>query len=274
MSLDARQRLTDGVNAARLKLEVRRAIPSLPVILLGVAATLAGAAAIFSQLTPTLFKDTREVRVQIDDAYGILEGVDDVRYRGVPAGTIEQVQRDGTQLVLQLKVRKDYPLYNDARAELRPDTPLNDMYLDFVDPGSPRAGTLEPGRPLPESRVATSVKINDVLNTLRGTERTRLSQLLDNLGNGLADRGAALRAALDQFAPFIQKAGVITDELARHQALTKRLVHNAALLTTDLGERERLVRRLVAEGSATLGALQDGSPDLDATLAELPSTVS
>jgi phospholipid/cholesterol/gamma-HCH transport system substrate-binding protein len=273
MIQDARQRLTDGVNAARLKLEVRRALPSLPVILLGAAATLGGAALLFSQLTPTLFKSTREVRVQISDAYGILEGVDDVRYRGVPAGTIEKFERDGTQLVLKVSVRKDFPLYNDAHAELRPDTPLNDMYLDFVDPGSPKAGTLEPARPLPESRVDTSVKINDVLNTLRSNERTRLSQLLDNLGNGLADRGVALRTALDAFAPFIQKAGVITGELAARQRLTRRLVHNAAVLTTDLGSRERLVRTLVREGSATLGALQDGSADLDATLAELPGTV-
>lgn len=270
---DTRDFLSHGMNRQRLKLEAKRALPSLPVILLGLAATLVGGALLFSQLTPTLFKPTRDVRFAVDDAYGILEGVDEVRYRGVPAGVIKKIERDGTQLVLQVSLRKEYPVYKDVRAELRPETPLNDMYLDVVEPGTKAAGEIGDAT-VPETQVATSVKINDVLNVLESTERTRLSQLLDNLGNGLADRGDALRAAVYEFTPFVAKAGVIADELARRERMTKRLVRNASVLTTELGAREGQIRDLVRDGSATLGALQAGSSDLDAALRELPPAVS
>lgn len=270
---DTRDRLTQGVNSARLKIEARRALPSLPVILLGIVATVVGGALLFTQLTPTLFKSTREIRVAVDTSFGILEGVDAVRYRGVPAGVIQEIERDGTQLVLRGSLREEYPLYKDARAVLRPQTPLNDMYLDIVDPGTKAAGELGDGV-LPEPATDTSVKINDVLNTLRSDERTRLAQLLDNLGNGLGDRGDDFRAAVEAFTPFVAKAGVITDEIAARERITKRLIKNAALLTTELGTRETELRTLVRDGSATLGALQEGSTDLDATLRELPGTVT
>ncbi|MCW3041275.1 MAG: hypothetical protein JWM31_3180 [Solirubrobacterales bacterium] len=272
--VDTRDRLSGGLNATRLRLEARRSLPSLPPIVLAVIATLVGGALLFSQLTPTLFKSTREVQFAIDDAYGVLPGVNQVRYLGVPAGQIKKIERHGTRLILRLSVRKDYPIYKDARAELRPETPLNDMYLDVVDPGHRSAGELGGGDVLPETRTASNVKINDVLNALNPNTRVRLEQLLDNLGNGLHDRGLALRAAVDAFSPFLADAGRITDAVARHQKLTRRLVHNAGVLTTELGTRQQQLRTLVAAGSATLGALQQGSPDLDRTLRELPPTVN
>jgi virulence factor Mce-like protein len=273
VTVDTRERLTEGMSRARLRLESRRAIRSLPPIVLGVVVTLVGGALLFSQLTPTLFKSTREVRVAIDDGFGVLPGVNQVRYRGVPAGQIKAVERDGTQLVLRLSVRKDFPIYKDARAELRPETPLNDMYLDVIDPGTKAAGVLGSGDVLPEPRTETNVKIDDVLNALQPTTRVRLEQLLDNLGGGLKDRGAGLRAAVAEFTPFIADAGKVSSAIARHEGLMKRLVHNAGILTTELGDRQKQVRTLVSAGSATLGALQEGSPGLNQTLAELPGVV-
>jgi virulence factor Mce-like protein len=273
MIADVRDRLTEGFNRERLLLETRRALPSIPTILVGVIVTVVLGGLILSQLNPTLFKATREARFAIDDAYGVLEGVDQVRYRGVPAGTIRKIDRQGTQLVLRVSLRKDFPVYKDARAELRPQTPLNDMFLDIVQPGSRAAGELGDDV-LPEARTSTAVKINDVLNALESNERTRLGQLIDNLGNGLADRGDALRAAIHEFAPFVRSAAPIADALAERETITKRLVHNAGVLTTELGRRERQLRTLVREGGATLGALQAGSGDLDSTLRQLPPTFS
>lgn len=269
---DPRDRLTSGLTRGRLTLELRRSLPSIPVLVLGAVATVAGGLLIFSQLSNTLFKDTRELRFAVDDAYGVLPGVDDVRYRGVPAGTILEVERRGTTPVLRVKLRSDFPVYRDVRAELRPETPLNDQYLDIVEPGTPKAGRLDGDAVVPSSRTRANVKINDVLNTLQANERTRLGQLLDNLGNGLADRGNALRAAVAATTPFVRSADRITAELARRDRALRRLVRNAGILTTTLGERETALRTLVRDGSATLGALQEGSADLDRTLRALPGT--
>ncbi|MCK9249441.1 MAG: MlaD family protein [Solirubrobacteraceae bacterium] len=264
--------MTHGITRGRLALETRRSVRSIPILLLAVAATVAGGIAIFSQLSNTLLKSTVQARFAVDDAFGVLAGVDDVRYRGVPAGTIMKIEREGTQPVLRIKIREDYPLYRDARAELRPETPLNDQYLDIIDPGTPKAGRLDEDHVVPASRTAVNVKVNDVLNTLEANERTRLTQLLDNLGNGMEDGGRSLRAAVNQFTPFVASAHTLTKELAKRDKAVKRLIHNAGVLTKTLGDREQQLRTLVREGSATLGTLQEGSADLDRTLAELPQT--
>lgn len=269
---DPRDRLTTGVTRGRLALEGRRSLPYIPTLVLAIVATLVGGALLFSQLTNTLFKGTEEYRFAVDDAYGVLAKVDDVRYRGVPAGTITEVEREGVQPVLRISVRDDYPIYKDVVAELRPETPLNDQYLDIVDPGTPSAGRLSGDDVVAPTQTSANVKINDVLNTLQANERTRLAQLLDNLGNGLEDGGDELRLAVETFTPFVRSASVLAEQLAQRERATKRLVSNAATLTSALGEREKEIRTLVREGSATLGALQEGSADLDATLRALPGT--
>jgi phospholipid/cholesterol/gamma-HCH transport system substrate-binding protein len=266
--------MTHGVTRGRLLLEFRRSTRAIPVLVVGAVLTVVGAALIFSQLTNTLFKSTREARFAVNDAYGVLEGVDDVRYRGVPAGTIQAIERVGAQPVLRIKLRDDYPVYRDARAELRPETPLNDQYLDIIDPGTPKAGRLPDDEVVPASRTAVNVKINDVLNTLQANERTRLAALLDNLGNGLQDGGAELRRTLDIFTPFVREAGSITDELAKRETLVKRLIGNVGTLTASLGDREQQIRYLLRDGSAVLGTLQEGSGDLDRTIRALPGTTS
>lgn len=271
---DPRDRMTHGVTRGRLLLELRRSTRAIPVLVVGAVLTVVGAALIFSQLTNTLFKSTREARFAVNDAYGVLEGVDDVRYRGVPAGTIQAIERVGAQPVLRIKLRDDYPVYRDARAELRPETPLNDQYLDIIDPGTPKAGRLSDDEVVPASRTAVNVKINDVLNTLQANERTRLAALLDNLGNGLEDGGAELRRTLDIFTPFVREAGTITDELAKRETLVKRLIGNVGTLTASLGDREQQIRYLLRDGSAVLGTLQEGSGDLDRTIRALPGTTS
>jgi ABC-type transporter Mla subunit MlaD len=271
--IDTRDHIRDGITVGRLRLESRRAVRPMLIVLIGVLATLAGGAYLFSHVSNTLFRSTYEVKFAIRDATSIVPGVQDVRYRGIIAGNIVEVQRDGRKLYLVAKIRKEYgPIYKDARATLRPDTPLQDIYLDIVDPGTKAAGKLGGDDALPETRTDQSVNVDDVLNTLQADQRVRLRQLLANLGNGLDDRGAALRAVFVQLAPLLKGAGDISAGLAHRERSTRRLVHDVATLTGDLGERDVMLRNLLKEGNRTFTTLQAGRGDLDQTLRELPPT--
>jgi hypothetical protein len=88
----------------------------------------------------------------------------------------------------------------------------------------------------------------------------------------MADGGVRLRRAFVAVVPFLRQAGDLTRQIAVRKQVTKRLISNAAALTTELGRREIALKRLVASGAATLGTLQQGSGDLDATLAQLGPT--
>jgi virulence factor Mce-like protein len=271
--LDPHKRLTEGITRERLSMEAKRSARPTFAFGLGVVIAVGILAFLITHISETLGHKTRTVRFAAPSAFGVFEGFDDVRYRGVPAGTIKKIERRGSQIILVASIRREYgPIFKDARAEVRPITPLNDEYLDIVDQGHAQAGEADPDVPLPESQTATNVTVPEVFDTFTADTRRSFHTLLAELGNGTKDRGAALRAAFAAVVPFLRGAGKLTHQLAVRREATRRLVHNASILTEELGTRETALRRLVVQGAKTLGTLQQGSPDLDATLSELGPT--
>ena len=64
------------------------------------------------------------------------------------------------------------------------------------------------------SQTQSPVNLADVLNTFQPDVRAQLYNMLDQLGNGLQDRGAYLRRAFALLAPFLQVAGNAAGQLA------------------------------------------------------------
>lgn len=267
--------MTEGLTAARLRMEARRALRPLLVVAIAAAIGVSAAAVLITNANRTWFKGSETIRFAVSDATAVQPGQNQVRFKGIPIGTITAVQLQGDHAVLSAVVQKRYgTFYRDAQAALRPATALQDMYLDILDRGTARAGAASTGVPLPVTRTTTAVNVADVLNTFDVGERERVRQLLDNLGNGLQDRGVKLRQAFVETIPLLRSAGRITDQIAARRTQTKRLVHNISLLTDELGRREALLRRLVGDGSIAASTFAAGSRDLDAVLRELPPSVS
>ncbi|WP_354698541.1 hypothetical protein DSM112329_04224 [Paraconexibacter sp. AEG42_29] len=273
--MNVRSRLTEGITRARLSLELKRSLRPGIVILVGAVATIAMSAYIASQLSETLLSGSREVRFEVKDVTGVVAGQNEVRFRGVAVGDITKVEREDGRPVLTVKLRSDVgPIYRNATAELRPNTALQDMYLNVTDRGSEDAGEASTKSPVPVSQTTTGVSINDVLSVFRASARTRLGTLLDQLGNGLDDRGARLRSALAELAPTLRTVGRISDQLDARRPLVRRLVRNTSVLTGELADQQGALSTLVEQGSSALGALKDSSGDLAATLDELPPTIA
>jgi phospholipid/cholesterol/gamma-HCH transport system substrate-binding protein len=263
-----------GLSLSRLRLELRRSVGALIVIALGIAAMLGTATYIAVRVAPGLTSSTFEARFAVDDATGVVKGVDEVRVLGVPAGRIKSVKLVDGRPVITADIKDEYgPLHQDARAALRPVTALQDMYLDIVDPGTKAAGRLRAGEVLPAAQTTTTVNVADVLNVFRADTRTRLRSLLVGLGTGLKDRGASLRAAFRELVPLLDVAGRTARQLADRGPITRRLVHNTAILTTELARSQAQLKTLVHDGNLTFTSLQAGSGDLDATLRGLPPTL-
>ena len=273
--IDTRARINEGLNRARLRLEVRRSAFPLATIAVFLAIGLAIAGYIVSHVSKSALTSTYQARFQLEDATGVVPGVDEVRFRGMPAGTITGVKAvDGHPVVsvtIQSRFRR---LYRDVQAQLRPSTALQDMFLDIVDRGTPRAGVLGKDEIVPATQTQVPVNISDVLNTFGPSTRVRLRTLLDQLGNGMKDRGRSLQQIFVQAEPFIRVAGEIAKQASERAPMVRRLVHNTGVLTKVLGDNHAELRTLVQQGAQTLGTLQSGSRDLDATLRELPPTLS
>jgi ABC-type transporter Mla subunit MlaD len=273
--IQVRERMNSRLNRARLALELKRSGRSLVVVLIGAALGLAIFAYIAAHVSKTLLSSTRQVSFAVNDATAVQPGVQEVRFQGIPAGTITTVVTRGSTPVVTASIDTKYgPIYRNATAELRPNTALQDMYLDIVNRGSPAAGIANPSTPLPASQTSTSVNVDDVLNVFGPDVRANLSNLLDNLGNGMRDHGAQLRTAFTELVPFLQIVGRISTQISQRAATTRALVHNAALLTSDLAASQSQLHELVGRASVLVQTLERGSPQLSATLQQLPPTLS
>lgn len=273
--IDVRERVGAGGLRMRAVRQAKRAVRPSLVALTGLAIGFACFLYLVLHIDRTALVGSHEVAFAVDNANAVHPKVNEVRFKGIPAGKITKVEMRGIQPVVVVRLESRYgKVYRDARAVLRPNTPLQDMYLNIVDRGHRATGVASVSNPVPVSRTDTAVRISEVLDVFGGDERARLAHLLDDFGNGLDDRGAALRTAFADLVPFIRVAGNVTEQLGRNAPLTRRLVHNVGLLTSELGRREGQLRRLVDQGGATLTTLQAGSGDLDATLRELPGTLT
>jgi phospholipid/cholesterol/gamma-HCH transport system substrate-binding protein len=271
VTIDIHERMTERVTRARFEVEFKRSVRPLITLAIGAAVGLACWAVIAVNVGRGTFADTYELRVAVRDATAVTPGRNDVRIHGVKVGTVKDVERvDGTPtLTLQIESRYGR-VFNDARAELRPNTALQDMYVDIVDRGRATAGV---ATALPVSSTRVGENVAQVLQTFEPDVRASLATLLDGFGGGLDGHGDDLRAAFVALAPTLDAAGDLTAELGARADLTRRLVSNLSDLTGELGSRRRTLQQLVQDGGISLRTAQAGAADLDATLRELPPTL-
>jgi ABC-type transporter Mla subunit MlaD len=260
----------------RLKLELRRAAgPGLLYVLLIIAGLLT-AADILSNLSGTKPWDSyAKYRVAFADVKGVIPGSTTLRIAGVDVGTVTGSQLVNGRPVLTLSLESQYaPLYRDASVRIRPVTPLEDMYVDITSRGRKSAGALQGNEILPATQTASPVQISSVLDAFDADTRGRLTTLLDQLGAGLSDGGANLRASFEAIAPFLVVANRMSSALAEQRAELAELVHNFAGLSEELASRDTQLSGFVRYADSTLGALAQNNAPFAATIADLPGTLA
>jgi phospholipid/cholesterol/gamma-HCH transport system substrate-binding protein len=273
--IDVRERISGGNLRHRAARQAKRSVR--PLLTLAIAFAIAAACSVYLllQIDKTALVSSSTYSFQVADATAVAPGVDEVRFKGIPAGKIVSVKLQGSQPVITVQLESSFGrIYRNATAALRPNTPLQDMYLDITSRGTTGAGRASVTNEVPVDQTTTSVSISDVLDVFGSSQRARLAQLLGALGNGLADRGSSLRASFVELVPFVVQAGRITQQLDLRSRLTKQLIHNTGVLTTTLGQRATEIRTLVAEGAKTMGTLGANSSAVEQTLTQLPPTIS
>jgi ABC-type transporter Mla subunit MlaD len=273
--IDLDEHFTERLNRARLELEVRRSAVPLLVALIGLAAALACAYYVATNVGKSLYSETRQLAFEVADARGVVGGGrQDLLFKGIPAGEIDKIELRGGRAVIMARMYDEYgAVYRDARVTLRPNTALEDMALDVLDRGTRQAGEVTAARPLAVRQTDVSVQVEDALQAFRPAVRANLGVLLRDLGGGLEDRGDDLRRGFVAVVPLLRDAARLSEQLTRRAALTRRLIVDTGTLAGELARRDRALRRLVVAGGDTLRTLQRSDDQLDATLAQLPPTL-
>ena len=268
--------MSRGLSRERVSIELARSRRSLAVLGVLAAVSVATAVLMASKLDVRL-PGSRQLtfHVEVRSAFGVDAGRTRVTVAGVPAGTITAAKLAGGRAVLTVSVRRSFgPIYRDARLALRPHSQLQDMALDVTSRGTAAAGTVHAADVLPGVQTHTTVPVSEVLDLFGSPTRQRLAVLLQQLGAGLQDRGASMRQAFAQLAPFLVEAGRLSRVIAARDRLTRRLVHNARLMFGELGTREAQLASLTANASRTLTATASERAALGDALEQLPGTLA
>jgi ABC-type transporter Mla subunit MlaD len=263
------------IDRERMQLEVRRAArPALALLALAVASIIC-ALVIFNNNGVTLpWNSTYQRQIALDNAKGVVVKKQTVRLAGITVGRIEALKLEHGVPVATISMDPKYgPLYRNAQLRLRPETPLDDMYIDILSRGTPGAGQLPANEILPAERTQVPVDISSVLDVFNADTRSRIKQSIDELGVGLGQEGSSFRQALVELAPFLAAAKRLTYETAIRQTETARLIHNFGLVTAELGRRDVEVRQLVASGASTLSELGNSETSVQAVINQLPPTM-
>jgi phospholipid/cholesterol/gamma-HCH transport system substrate-binding protein len=249
------------------------------LIVIALFALLAGVAATWifvNQRLRTPLADRYELRVAFESTQGLTGGLGQpVNVAGVRVGDIVSTELEDGRSVATLSIEGDRlpHVYRDARAALRPNTPLEDMQIELY-PGRRAAGEIADGGLVGVSRTDVPVDSEEFTAILDADTRAYLDGLITAVARGSRGRGKDLRAALEQLGPTTAQLRELNGSLAARRRQIRRVVRNLSLVVRAAGSRDRDLRGVVSGANATLGALAREDTALRESLELLPGTLT
>ncbi|THV08895.1 MCE family protein, partial [Nocardioides caeni] len=213
------------------------------------------------------------VRARFASAAPLVEG-NEVKIDGVVVGSVKSLSVEDGMAEVGLELDEQArPLHSDARLTIRPVSLLGERYVD-LDRGSPDAPLLERGEVIPVEQTATSVGLDEVLNTIDESTGDGLRALVTTLGEGMQGNGANADEALRLLSPSLRDATAMAAVLDEHNELLASLITSFEPVASALATRDgKAMDQLVDSSDRVLSAVRERQVKLERTLAKLPGTL-
>ena len=210
-----------------------------------------------------------EVRADFPEAT-LLAQTADVRISGVPVGRVVAKQRHGNRTRVTMEIRSKYaPLPRDTRALLRLKTLFGETYVELT-PGNRHSGRLADGALIPDSHIADSVELDEVLKTFNPPTRAAFRTWLQSQADALDGRGADINDALGSLPGFVGSANKLLVTLDAQSAAVRRLVQSTGDFFGAISEREGELRGLVTDANQLFQTTAARNHDLADVFRALP----
>ncbi len=178
-----------------------------------------------------------------------------VRIAGVDVGKVKKVERGPGSLAtvtMELEQRA-LPLHRDATVKIRPRIFLEGNFFIDLGPGTPSAPELKTGGTIPLAQTAMPVQLDQILTTLRRSNRLDLLDTVQGLGQALGKGGAAaLNRSLPDWGPTFARGAQAMEALR--------------------GRRQDDLSGVIAETGTVMAALSDRRGDLADSVTGLART--
>ncbi len=204
-----------------------------------------------------------------------------VRIAGAPVGTISalSVTRQNLAAVTFTISNRDFvPFYANATCTIRPQSLIAERYVDCT-PGSSdqhRLHRISGGYGtgaylLPVTQTSSPIDPDIVQNVSQDSVRESLSVILDELGTGLAARGADLNAVILRADPGLAQTERVFNLLASQNKVLAKLATDSDTVLSPLAKTRSSLADFVVQADRTATASAAEHTQLAASIRLLPS---
>jgi phospholipid/cholesterol/gamma-HCH transport system substrate-binding protein len=211
-----------------------------------------------------------QVTAYFTEAIGVYPG-STVRVLGVPVGTVDSVQPQGTEVRVTMTVNSGVPVPADAKAVVVAASVVSDRYVQLT-PAYTSGPQLASNAVIPVNRTAVPVEVDQIYTSINRLTQAlgpnglnkhgALSELVKTGAANLTGNGANLHAMITQFGALSKTLG---DNSGNLFATITNLQQFTSMLKTNDGQ-VRLAEQQLADVS---GFLASDRQDLGGALREL-----
>jgi virulence factor Mce-like protein len=211
-----------------------------------------------------------QITAYFSEAIGVYPG-STVRVLGVPIGTVDAVQPEGTGVKVTMTVNAGVPVPVGAKAVVVAASVVSDRYVQLTPPYTGGA-RLAAGAVIPVSRTAVPVEVDQIYTSIsrlsqalgpNGVNRSgALSELVKTGAANLNGNGASLHEMITQFGALSRTLGGNSGNLFATITYLQRF---ASMLKANDGQ----VRQAEQQLADVSGFLASDRQDLGAALHEL-----
>ena len=210
--------------------------------------------------------DTYQLTAFFDRAVSVFPS-SDVRVLGLPAGSVADVEIDGDQVRVDMRIPADIKIPKDATAQIVPQSLIGERYIQISPAFRDGMTAAEDGDVL--EKTVIPVEPDEALAALKefldSLDPEGIGDLVTNLEEDLRGNGPALNSALGSLSQLVETFAENDDVLVRIVDSFDRLTATLATREQQLGE----VMDAFAEASQVLADERQGIEDLIGGLADL-----
>ncbi|WP_131766686.1 MlaD family protein [Candidatus Protofrankia californiensis] len=233
---------------------------------------IVAAVIIQSKLTSTLpWADRSVVKAEFASVPGVNPSSSNmVTIAGVKVGKISgwKVTDRGTAL-LTLELEPGHPVYDNARAVVRPKNALNEMSVE-INPGGAPGHRLPANGIIPLSQTARPVQADEVLGHLDDRTQLALTDMLVESDVALARSAEQLPGGLAATDSTLTELQPVVEALQTRREKISQLVTALSQISTAVGGNDQRVAQLATATQQTLETLASNDGALRDSLAQLP----
>ncbi len=245
--------------------------------------------------------DSMTITAHFTDSVGLFPG-NHVDVLGVPIGTVEKVEPQGTSVAVTMSIPADYKVPAGAGALIIPPTVITDRYVELT-PVWTDGPLMTDGAVIPLERTRTPVEFDRIIKALDGlanslsSDAKTVGAIQDALGvaaKNLKGNGTAINKGIaglstvvgtlaedrDDLTALIRSLDGLTATFAQNDATIRRFGRNITQATTVLAENGALLNSTLASLTGALtevrtfvntnsGAVRTSIQDLTAVVAVL-----